>query len=188
VPIPKLISAAELRELTSRGENVQLIDVRSASEFASGHVPGAINIPMEQVEARLADVATKGQVILICQAGKRAAITAGWICDRRDVTVLEGGTEAWENAALPVVSCAPCRWSLERQVRFGAGLIALIGSLLALLVSRNWLVVPMFIGAGLTMAGLTGFCPMGIALAKMPWNRASKHVSPENPQANSCCQ
>src|SRR4051795_2578835 len=141
----KLISAAELYKLTSRGEVVQLIDVRSASEFASGHVPGSINIPMEQVEARLADVATKGQVILICHAGKRAAITAGWICERRDVTVLEGGTEAWKSAALPVVSCAPCRWSLERQVRFGAGSMALIGSLLAFFVSRNWLVVPMFI-------------------------------------------
>ena len=184
----KLISPAELRALTNRGEAVQLIDVRSASEFASGHVPGAINIPMEQVESRLADVATSGQVILICQAGKRATITAGWICDRRDVTVLEGGTKAWKSASLPVVSCAPCRWSLERQVRFGAGLLALTGSLLALFVSRNWLVMPMFIGAGLTMAGLTGFCPMGIALAKMPWNQASKHTVPGKTQGDSCCQ
>jgi rhodanese-related sulfurtransferase len=186
--MPKLISAAELSNLTSLGDAVLLIDVRSASEFASGHVPGAINIPMEQVESRLADVATNKQVILICQAGKRAAITAGWICDRRDVTVLEGGTDAWKNAGLPVVQCAPCRWSLERQVRFGAGLLALTGSLLALFVSRNWLVVPIFIGAGLTMAGLTGFCPMGIALAKMPWNQASKHIAPGKTQADSCCQ
>jgi rhodanese-related sulfurtransferase len=187
VPMSKLIAAAELYKLTKRGEAVQLIDVRSASEFASGHVPGAINIPMEQVESRLADVAKNGQVILICQAGKRAATTAGWICDRRDVTVLEGGTDAWKNAALPVVSCAPCRWSLERQVRFGAGLIALTGSLLALFVSRNWLILPLFVGGGLTMAGLTGFCPMGIALAKMPWNQASKYTSQGNSHAGSCC-
>jgi rhodanese-related sulfurtransferase len=178
----KLISAVDLHDLTSRGEAVQLIDVRSSSEFESGHIPGAINIPMDQVEFRLADVATSRRVILICQGGKRADITAGWICDRRDVTVLEGGTDAWKKAALPVVECAPCRWSLERQVRFGAGLMALTGSLLAFFVSRNWLVVPVFIGAGLTMAGLTGFCPMAIALAKMPWNQA------ERSPADSCCQ
>jgi hypothetical protein len=47
--------------------------------------------------------------------------------------------------------------------------------------------VPMFIGAGLTMAGLTNFCPMGIALAKMPWNQASKRISPDGSQAESCC-
>jgi rhodanese-related sulfurtransferase len=183
----KLITAAELYKLTTLGEAVQLIDVRSVSEFASGHVPGAINIPMDQVESRLADVATSGRVILICQAGKRAATTAGWICNHRDVTVLEGGTDAWKNEGFRLVRCAPCRWSLERQVRFGAGLMALTGSLLALFVSRNWLVVPIFIGAGLTMAGLTNFCPMGIALAEMPWNQASKRISPDGSQTESCC-
>lgn len=53
----------------------KLIDVRSAAEFAVGHIPGAINVPMEQVEARTDDIG-EGPVVMICEAGTRAAIVA----------------------------------------------------------------------------------------------------------------
>ena len=80
----------------------QLIDVRSASEYASGHIPGAVNIPMDQVEARLDDLVCGLPIILVCQAGKRARMVAGLVepC-RSDVTVLDGGTAAWSPPGLP---------------------------------------------------------------------------------------
>jgi rhodanese-related sulfurtransferase len=52
-----------------------LIDVRSPSEFATGHVPGAINIPMEEVPGRVADLDQDRPVVLVCQSGKRATLT-----------------------------------------------------------------------------------------------------------------
>ena len=110
--------------------HTRLIDVRSAAEFAIGHIPRAVNVPMEQVDARLADIGD-GPVVLVCEAGTRATVVAGWLSDRQRVSVLSGGTAAWRKAGLPLVACAPSRWSLERQVRFAAGLIVLTATLLA---------------------------------------------------------
>jgi rhodanese-related sulfurtransferase len=182
-----VISPLELRDSLGRGVPFQLVDVRSASEFASGHVPGAINIPMEQVETRIDDLAHNEKIVLICQGGKRAAITAGWLTGRRDAVVLEGGTQAWKDAGMPVVECVACRWSLERQVRFGAGVMIVTGAVLALAVSSKWALLPLFVGLGLMIAGLTDFCPMGILLARMPWNRAVKQGVPHPAQTTGCC-
>jgi rhodanese-related sulfurtransferase len=148
----------------------KLIDVRSAAEFAVGHIPGAVNVPMEQIEARAADTG-EGPLLLICEAGTRAAIVAGWLASKQSVSVLTGGTAAWRNAGYPLVACSPCCWTLERQVRFTAGLIVLTATLLAVLVSPRWLYLAMFIGAGLTFAGATNICGMAVVLARMPWNR-----------------
>ena len=70
---------------------VQLVDVRSGSEFASGHIPGAVNIPMDQIEVRLDDLRPGIPIVLICQTGKRARMTAGLLepCQRQ-ISVLEG--------------------------------------------------------------------------------------------------
>jgi len=151
----------------------KLIDVRSAAEFAIGHIPGAINVPMEQVEARMADIGD-GPVVMICEAGTRAAVVAGWIEGKQPVSVLAGGTAAWRKAGLPLVECAPCRWTLERQVRLAAGVIVLVASLLSAIVNPRWVYLAMFVGAGLTFAGATNICGMAVVLAQMPWNRDGK--------------
>ncbi len=163
------ITATDLRNKPT----AQLIDVRSPSEFAAGHIPGAINIPMDQIESRVADL-SRGSIVLICQMGKRAQMTADILgpC-RRDLTVLEGGTAAWMQQGYPVVKSVKTRWSLERQVRLGAGLIVLAASILALAENPRWLVLAAFVGAGLTFAGLTDLCPMAEFLQRMPWNRQS---------------
>ena len=166
------INVAELRSL--RASQAQLVDVRSPSEFAAGHIPGAVNIPMDQIEARLDDVSVTAPLVLICQAGKRARMTAGLLepC-HREITVLEGGTKAWTQAGLPLVSSTKTRWSLERQVRLGAGLLVLCGAALAFTVNTYWLLLSAFAGLGLTFAGLTDLCPMAELLQRMPWNRHS---------------
>jgi rhodanese-related sulfurtransferase len=153
----------------------QLVDVRSASEFASGHIPGAVNIPMDQIEARLADLRPGMPLVLVCQTGKRARMTAALLAPcQRQITVLDGGTSAWISAGLPVVASVKTRWSLERQVRLGAGLLVLAGTVLAFTVHMNWLFLSAFIGLGLTFAGLTDICPMAEILGKMPWNGRSQ--------------
>jgi rhodanese-related sulfurtransferase len=151
-----------------------LVDVRSGSEFAVGHIPGAVNIPMDQIETRLDDLNVNLPIVLVCQTGKRARMTAGLLepCGRQ-ITVLEGGTKAWIEAGLPVVASVKTRWSLERQVRLGAGLLVLTGATLALTVNPLWTYLCGFIGLGLTFAGLTDICGMAVILEKMPWNRRS---------------
>lgn len=72
------------------------------------------------------------------------------------------------------MSIVKTRWSLERQVRLGAGLLVLTGAGLALTVNVNWLFLSAFAGLGLTFAGLTDICPMAEILAKMPWNGRSQ--------------
>lgn len=167
--------------------HTRLIDVRSAAEFAIGHIPRAVNVPMEQVDARLADIGD-GPVVLVCEAGTRAAIVAGWLSDRQPVSVLSGGTAAWRKAGLPLVACAPSRWSLERQVRFAAGLIVLTATLLAAFFHPRWLYVAMFVGAGLTFAGATNICGMAILLARMPWNRELKAKASSVTQVSAPCR
>jgi len=183
-----MISADELKKLTARRGEAQLVDVRSASEYAVGHVPGVINIPMEQIEARLDDLSPDRPIVLICQSGARARLAAALLEPRRtDVTVLDGGTSAWVNAGFPVVMNAATRWALERQVRLVAGLLVLIGAALALTVNPHWLYLSGFVGLGLTFAGLTNICAMASLLCKMPWNR-SRRLRPATPsvQGQTC--
>ena len=61
---------------------------------------------------------------------------------------------------------------LQRQVQIAAGGMAFTGTLLAAFVHPGFLLIPGFVGAGLMMAGVTGFCGMALLLANAPWNRA----------------
>jgi rhodanese-related sulfurtransferase len=184
-----VFTASALKTQTLRPGQVQLVDVRSASEYAAGHIAGAINIPMEQIEARLNDLGQESPVVLICQGGKRARIVAGLLEPfRKDVTVLEGGTNAWVKAGFPLVVNTKTRWALERQVRLVAGVLVLTGAVLALTVHSGWIYLCGAIGLGQTLAALTDVCPMGTFLSKMPWNRvATPGSTTRDAHGHSCC-
>ena len=66
---------------------------------------------------------------------------------------------------------------LNRQMQLVAGTMALAGAVLAFLVNPAWVLLSGFVGLGLIVAGATGFCPMVIVLAKMPWNQGSKKTN-----------
>jgi hypothetical protein len=74
---------------------------------------------------------------------------------------------------------------LERQVRLVAGLLVLVGTGLAASGAHWGIWLAMFIGAGLTFAGATDICGMGILLAKMPWNQA--RAAGNGTTSNPCC-
>ena len=179
------VSPTELRRMLDSSSAVELIDVRSPGEFAAGHIPTAVNIPMEQLESRLADVGR--EVVLICQGGTRARTCCEWIANQRSAAVLEGGTNAWHKAGYPLVKNSRSRWSLERQVRLGAGLLVLLGTVMSLVGSYAWVFLAMFVGTGLTFAGLTDICGMGLLLARMPWNRAIKTGKSVPGSLPNCC-
>ena len=78
---------------------------------------------------------------------------------------------AWADAGLPVNRGTSKVISLERQVRIFAGVIVLTGVLLAQFVNPACIWLSGFIGAGLTFAGITDWCGMGMLIAKLPWNQ-----------------
>lgn len=167
------LTPKELNARIRNGERFQLIDVRSPGEFDEGHVPGAINIPLEHVESRLQDFHPQDAAVLVCRSDRRARICKELIQTHRDdLIILEGGTKAWQEAGLPVIQTAANRLPLMRQVQLVAGPLILLGALMGRFVNPNWGFLAAFVGAGLTLAGATGFCGMANLLALAPWNKA----------------
>ena len=99
------VSAAEAVQLINR-EKALVIDVCEPAEFANGHVGGAKNIPLAQLQERLPQVAKNKAVpvIMVCAKGGRAAravgIAKGLGYDKAQT--LSGGLAAWRSANMPV--------------------------------------------------------------------------------------
>ena len=74
-----------------------VLDVRSPDEFAAGHVPGAVNIPYDQVGSRLAEVPQHKDVVLYCRTGRRAALAAEVLASHGYTRLqhLDGDFVAW---------------------------------------------------------------------------------------------
>jgi rhodanese-related sulfurtransferase len=148
----------------------QLVDCRSAGEFAAGHVPGSVNIPVEELEARSHDLDPERPVVFICRSGQRAVTAARLLARGAPVAVLDGGITAWQRSGHEVIVNAPSTWSLERQVRLIAGSTAALGGVGSFLDPR-WAAVPLVVGLGLAFAAITNSCAVGGLLMRMPWNR-----------------
>ncbi len=110
--------------------------------------------------------------MITCRSGRRVSMNEALLAGKtgRLFLSLEGGSLAWEKEGLPVKK-GP--YSLERQVRIGAGSLVLAGILLSQ-VHPGFLLLSAFVGAGLIFAGITGNCALGTVLAKMPWNKKNE--------------
>ena len=128
----------------------------------------------------------KEPLYVICRSGGRSAqaCKAFGNAGFENVVNVDGGTLAWIAAGLPVNRGTKKMISLERQVRIVAGLLIVAGTILAAAVNLWFLVIPGFVGAGLTFAGLSNTCGMGMILAKMPWNKTLKT---EDCSQGGCC-
>jgi rhodanese-related sulfurtransferase len=133
--IAQVIRPDEL-DLYRHDQQPQLIDCRSPGEFAAGHIPGSINIPVEELGARAHDVDASRPIVFICASGRRATLAAELVAGGTPVAVLEGGIREWAATGHEVVVTAPSTWSLERQVRLAAGSLAALGALASLLDPR----------------------------------------------------
>ncbi len=153
-----------------------LLDVRSPAEYRSGHVEGAVNLPLDQLKPGAVKALMGGGedrvVLLLCAAGGRARTAAKRLegSGVRSV-VVAGGTNACVGAGLPIRKLKGAVISIERQVRIGAGLMVAAGVALGTWVHPGFHGLSGFVGCGLVFAGVTDFCGMGLLLARMPWNR-----------------
>lgn len=100
------ISPREVLGRLDRDGPPLLLDVRTPEEFASGHVPGAVNIPHDEVGQRSAELAAHRdqEVVVYCEKGPRAAKAAQALADAgfRSIRHLEGDMSGWRAAGLPV--------------------------------------------------------------------------------------
>lgn len=168
----KTISPARAAELMRQG--AVLIDIRERDEHARERIPGARHHALSQLTT--GSVVREGDDILVfhCRSGARTkgnaarlAVAAG-ACE---TYILEGGLDAWKKAGLPVTLDRSQPIDLMRQVQIGAGSLVLLGVLLGAFVNPDFYALSAFVGAGLLVAGTTGFCGMARVLALMPWNK-----------------
>lgn len=180
----EIISPVALAASLRAGSSHQLLDVRTSPEYASTHVPGAQSMPLGDLDvaAFLAQHASGTPIYVLCQTGSRASKAikqferAG--CD--DCVLVEGGTEAWIHAGLPVHRGASNVLPIMRQVQIVVGSLSALGAVLALAVNPWFAVLPLLLGCGLLFAGITGICGLALLLARMPWNRG-------NNSCTHCC-
>ncbi len=181
------VTPHELHELLDENCAVELLDVRTPGEHAAAHVPGARLLPLDDLHAPtfLSQRGAPGKPIyVICQTTRRArkAIQKFERAGFGRCVLVEGGTQAWLAAGLPVNRGTSPALPLMRQVHIAVGLISGAGAVLGLTVNPYFALVPLFTSCGLLVAGLTGFCGLALLLAKMPWNRLGKA------RANCACQ
>jgi len=168
------ISAPEFiaRHLSS---SLQIIDLRTPGENATEALPNTTLIPVNELTIKNLHTSTKSDqpVYFLCQSGKRADIACNKMrgCNR-ELYIIEGGLNALKNADLEPVKGNKNVMSVERQVRICAGSLVILGCILGVAVAPELFSISAFVGAGLVFAGITDTCAMGLALAKMPWNKA----------------
>jgi thioredoxin 1/putative thioredoxin len=97
------LKAPELAQLLAGGAVVP-IDARDAAAFGRAHLPGAVNMPLEEIESRLAELhMLTGQPVLYCRSGDKTKEMAEKLAEQGvPVAFLDGGILAWEAEGLPV--------------------------------------------------------------------------------------
>lgn len=150
-----------------------LIDVREPAEYANKHIQGASLLPLGKISVNDLPTTDK-KIVIYCQKGGRGNSACVKLTDQDDATVvynLEGGIEAWQQAGNSVVQGESNTLPLDRQVQLTIGTLSVLGSAAAYWLNPAFILVPAFLGLGLTFAGLTGKCGLALVMAKMPWNQ-----------------
>lgn len=100
---PREVDVAALAEAHAFGATV--VDVREPMEYAAGHVPGAVLVPMGELASRMGELPREETVYVICAVGSRSATAAEALVGAGlDAVNVEGGTQAWRAAGYPVVT------------------------------------------------------------------------------------
>jgi len=157
-----------------------IIDVREKDEFAAEHVEHAINIPLSvfaSIAPGVLNQLKNREIVFMCFSGARAqqaqAIAAGLgYNDVHNYNVYSGGIVAWKKAGNAVNKTdfnAPL--PLIRQVQLVIGLMIIALGIMGATISPAYAYAAAAVGAGVFLAGATGFCALATMVSKLPWNR-----------------
>ena len=99
----KRITPKVAKELMEEG-NTEVIDVRNPDEYATGHIPGAKLIPVDDLFSRVDELDKEKRLVFVCSVGVRSALACevAAACDYSDLYNIEGGTDAWIDSEYPV--------------------------------------------------------------------------------------
>jgi rhodanese-related sulfurtransferase len=96
------VTVAELKAALDQ-EDAYVVDVREPGEYDSGHVPGAVLMPMATIPVRHHELPRERTVYVICEVGGRSHTAAGWLGQQGyDVRNVSGGTSDWRTLGYPV--------------------------------------------------------------------------------------
>jgi len=131
----------------------------------------------------------------MCRSGARAKLAYEGIQrlgfgDKVALTVFDGGILEWKKQGKPTTVRKRGHLPIMRQVQLAAGLMILASVAAGFWLAPAFFGVTVFVGAGLTVAGSTGFCGMANLLALMPWNKAVDSTKEElcavSPSSQTC--
>lgn len=96
------IEASELAPLLESSSPPLVVDVRGPDEFTGplGHIDSALNLPLDQIPARLVDLMDEDRpLVLVCHTDRRSSAAADYLrrAGRQDIAVLRGGMTAWRS-------------------------------------------------------------------------------------------
>jgi rhodanese-related sulfurtransferase len=172
------ISAQEFSEMVKKGHNLNILDVRTGIECRSEKLAcNFLHIPLHELNPNrfvAMNEKTLGNkpLYILCRSGGRARKAAESLerAGMGNLVIVQGGLGACAECNVPIKKGAA--WSLERQVRFVAGFLILIGVLMGHFLNYGFYILPGFISAGLMFAAVTEWCGMAMLLAHAPWNRS----------------
>ncbi|MEU0940643.1 rhodanese-like domain-containing protein [Embleya sp. NPDC005971] len=162
-------------QVRARLTEFTVLDVRTPGEYATGHIPGAHNVPLDRLREAIPVLkrVENAELLIVCASGARserarAELSAAGV----PATHLTGGTSAWvaDGHALDGPNDARNVWPMERQVRLAAGTLVVLG----LAVGRRAPKVRLLagaIGSGLIFSAVTDTCGMASVLGRLPYNR-----------------
>ena len=104
--VMEINAEALLQRTTKQDSSLVILDVRTPEEFAQGHVPGAKNIPHDQLLNRIAELsaAKDKEIVLYCRSGRRAGMAADTLKANgfEKLLHLEGDMQKWTEANRPI--------------------------------------------------------------------------------------
>lgn len=98
------VDTAELTRLRDGEAAVQVVDVREATEWADGRIPGAVHVPLGELGLRKTELDPNRPVVTICRSGRRSLTAADALrgAGFSEVASLAGGMDAWRDSGQPV--------------------------------------------------------------------------------------
>ncbi len=163
----------EVIHAEAHNPSVDFINVCTPTEYNEKHISGVRNVPFDEIAGRVNEFTGKQTIYVHCRSGNRSQKAIDLMKSlgvKAELVNVSGGLLAWGKAGFATVSLTN-RMPIMQQTLLAAGALVLTGYLLSLSVHPAFIYVSVAVGAGLAFAGLTGWCGMSYALAKLPWNK-----------------
>jgi rhodanese-related sulfurtransferase len=95
----------DVEALAARQEQAFVLDVREPAEYVAGHIPGAVLIPLGELDGRLAELPVDRTIQVVCASGNRSLRAArALVAAGIDAVSVSGGTSAWVRSGRPVTT------------------------------------------------------------------------------------